>query len=259
MNKKREEVKEFWDDRASLKEMAGTNDFILKEIEMRAIYDSIANGNDVLEIGCGSGGTAIHIAKNKKVSILAVDYSEKMIKAAKKERNLAGDLLGSVEFEVHDVSTIEKIMQNFDIVFTERVLINLGSWDEQKNAIEKIIDKVRPGGYYIMCENSIEGLQRINAYRVSCGLEEITPPWHNCYFSERDLEFINLKDAKLVRVDHISSSYYFLSRVVNAWLAKESREDPRYDAKVNELGLLLPQLGELGQTKIWIFQKKSII
>jgi len=34
---------------------------------------------------------------------------------------------------------------------------------------------------------------------------------------------------------------------------------PRYDAEPNEFGLLLPQLGELGQTKIWTFQKKSII
>ena len=34
---------------------------------------------------------------------------------------------------------------------------------------------------------------------------------------------------------------------------------PRYDAESNEFGSLLPQHGELGQTKIWTFQKKSTI
>ena len=67
---------------------------------------------------------------------------------------------------------------------------------------------------------------------------------------------MNLAGVNLVAVEHISSSYYFVSRVINAWLAKENGEEPQYDAVVNRLGLELPELGDLGQTKLWIFVKE---
>ena len=60
----------------------------------------------------------------------------------------------------------------------------------------------------------------------------------------------------LEEVRFISSTYAFLSRVVNAWLAKKEGEEPSYDAPVNKLALELPAFGGIGQTKIWVWRKK---
>ena len=54
---------------------------------------------------------------------------------------------------------------------------------------------------------------------------------------------------------YYSSTYYFLSRVVNAWEAAQSGKDPDYDAPVNQLALKLPPIGDFGQGRLWLWRK----
>ena len=54
-----------------------------------------------------------------------------------------------------------------------------------------------------------------------------------------------------------SSTYYFLSRVVNAAVAAEAGEDPDYDSFINRLALKLPPMGDMGQGKIWLWRRKA--
>lgn len=58
------------------------------------------------------------------------------------------------------------------------------------------------------------------------------------------------------RVVHVSSTYHFLSRVVNAKLAADSGEELHYDAAINLLAAQLPQgIGEYGPVKACIWRK----
>ena len=82
------------------------------------------------------------------------------------------------------------------------------------------------------------------------------PPWHNKYFNNSDiLNFVKKHNLKLIKVDHFSSTYYFISRVLNAKLALDDNEKPHYDAPINKLALSLPSINECGQGKLWIFEK----
>lgn len=249
------EVQKFWNERSKFKNLAGTNDFVLKEIEIAVLKRHLMNHQRVIEFGCGSGVTAIQLVKTLRVDILAFDYAESMVNSAREALSKEYELIGSVRFDVGDIRSMHKLDSLFDVAITERVLINLASWEEQRDAISRIVNTLKSGGRYLMCENSINGLDRINELRRACGLDNISPPWHNRYFKEEELEAINLPNAKLVSVEHFSSSYYFVSRVINAWLAKQNGEEPRYDAQVNKLGLVLPEIGNFGQTKLWIFER----
>jgi len=178
-----------------------------------------------------------------------------MVEAA---QGLAGQeiLKGSTSFRVGDITQLPADLSTFDIVYTERTLINLPDTQSQLSAIGNIGRLLTSGGRYLMCENSKEGLRRINALRTSLELPEIKMPWHNCYIDDEAMQRFSSPALTLERVMDFSSTYYLLSRIINAALAAQRGEEPKYDDPVNALAMKLPALVDgLGQTKLWIWRK----
>ena len=73
-------LEQFWDGRAKLGELAGTNDFMLTEIEQKFISEIIPECSHVLDIGCGNSMSLIKLALEKKCSGVGIDFSKEMVK-----------------------------------------------------------------------------------------------------------------------------------------------------------------------------------
>lgn len=246
--------KAFWNSRAHLGLQAGTQDVIAKKLEIEAMAEHVKDGMTILDVGCGNGVTAIELARRYAVTVTGMDNAENMVTAAQ-EMAAKETLKGSVQFLVGDVTRLPTSLQKFDVVYTERTLINLSDTRTQQKAIGDIAQLLTTGGRYLMCENSRKGLRRINELRASIGLSEIQMPWHNCYIDDDAMQRLSLPSVVLECVVDFSSTYYFLSRVVNAALAAQRGEEPKYDDPINALALQLPALMEgLGQTKLWIWR-----
>jgi hypothetical protein len=166
-------------------------------------------------------------------------------------------LKGSVHFEKGDIRMRPDMSERFDLIYTERVLINLKDWEAQKMAIEYITSLLKPSGLYVMCENSQNGLEKINVIREQIGLDKIEPPWHNIYFRDEDLSILSIPWADLEAVNCYSSTYYFLSRIVNAWLAELQGREPDYEAPVNKLAFIVPSFGDMAQGRIWLWRRSA--
>ena len=109
-----------------------------------------------------------------------------------------------------------------------------------------------------MCESSADGLRRINALRARIGLAVIEKPWHNCYIDDAAVRKLRIPALTLEAVEDFSSTYYFLSRIVNASIARQKGQEPQYEDPINLLALELPPLVEgLGQTKVWLWRKTA--
>jgi ubiquinone/menaquinone biosynthesis C-methylase UbiE len=252
----RGDVREFWNSRAGLGQWAGTRDVLAKQLEIDAIASHVRNGMRILEVGCGNGITAIELARRFSVDVTGIDFAEEMIAAATSMAH-GHDLQGAVSFRTGDVTKLPEFDQGFDLIYTERVLINLPDWESQRAAIANITAMLAPGTAYVMCENSQDGLDKINTLRQRVQLPRIDPPWHNRYFRDAELAQLTLADVTLEAVDHYSSTYYLLSRVVNAALAAKTGQEPDYDSEINRLALSLPAIGEYGQGRIWLWRKHS--
>jgi SAM-dependent methyltransferase len=249
-----DDVRGYWNARAGLGQWAGTRDVLAKQLEMEAIASHVRDGMRALDLGCGNGITALELARRYRVEVTGIDYAEEMVAAA--TRLAAGQALkGAVSFRVGDVLRLPPLPGGYDVVFTERTFINLPDWPAQRQAVGNALALVRPGGLFLMCENSQDGLERMNEFRAAVGLPKVTPPWHNRYLRDAELATLSFPDARLEEVIHHSSTYYFLSRVVNAWLAAQEGKEPDYEAAVNRLALRLPPLGEFGQGRIWKWRK----
>lgn len=248
------DIRAFWNGRAGLGMWAGTRDVNLKQLEMDAISSYVRDGMRILEVGCGNGITAITVAKRFKVDITGIDYAEEMITSAKQ---ILGDqkTAGKIGFKVGDALDLFGISEKFDLIYTERVIINIKDWETQRKAILEICGLLKPGGAFIMCESSQDGLDSLNKLRLLAGLPEIVPPWHNRYMRQDEILSIRQPGLALEATRDFTSTYYFVSRIVNAWQSAQEGKEPDYDAPVNHLSLKMPPMGDVGQGRIWVWRK----
>lgn len=257
------DTKAFWNERAALGEQAGTQDLVAAELERRAIAKHVKDGMMVLDVGCGNGTTAIELAQRFDIKITGVDTAHQMLEAAwdKVRYTPLEDRALFLGCDVPD--GLGALGRGWDLIYTQRCLINLSSWPTQERAIRNILDLLKPGGKYLMIENSIDGLEFVNECRKGVGLPKIVPPGHNRYLN--DYEPVGLATTLLYEqviddADYVDYSglYYLLSRTVNAYLATQEGHEPAYDSPINQLALKLPSVpGIRGQGRMWIWQKSK--
>lgn len=209
----RAKIDEYWE-RTDTVSLIDQN---LRKLETDFVLSQLSNNDEIADFGCGDGESTVHYAAKAK-SCLALEHSNNLrIKAAKRfgEANLSNVKL--VDGDLLDLSSYKG---SFNFVVTQRVIINFMTWDEQKKVIENIWNTLRPGGRYIMVENTFEGFEALNSVRRLAGLPNIVlHDWHN-YFLHYDkfIEFISEKFA-IERV-HTFNLYYLLTRVFVNMFAK---------------------------------------
>lgn len=245
-------VVDFWNNRANLGEAAGTQDVILKRLEISELLKRVPFGSRVLDVGCGNGITLQALAKQNNCRGIGIDFAESMIQAAQ-----ASNIYDRISFQVCDITTLNlpDLPGPFDVGISERCLINLPDFYAQKRAFLAITDRLKPGGRYFMVENFYDGLVKLNALRALVGLGAMEPPWHNLYFHEDDIKRWESSSLVLEQVVPFTSTYYFLSRVVYARLAEDSGEKLRYESPINLLAPQLPVLGDVGATRLWVWRR----
>jgi SAM-dependent methyltransferase len=249
-------ILEHWNQRATLVERAGSDDLVAKELEIRAISRYIKSGMVVAEFGCGNGTTALELLRKHDIEMHCFDFSPAMIESALILAKEAG-LGHRIHFQVGDIRDEPEVGKKFDVIYSERMIINLPDWETQACAIRYLTSQLNVGGRYLMCENSKVGLNHLNTLRESARLEAIDPPWHNVYLEDDLVASLEMPGVKLLGVEPFSATYYFISRIVNAWLAAKEGKQPTYDAPVNQLALELPPFGDCAQGKLWIFERTN--
>ena len=81
--KETQNAERYWDERATKGFTAGTNDAILKKLEIREITALCEGEKIILDAGCGNGHTILSIAEhNPTARIFGFDSSGRMIEEA---------------------------------------------------------------------------------------------------------------------------------------------------------------------------------
>ena len=254
-------IKQKWDNEASefgtAREASWKDLLIYKEINIIKRY--LTDGDSLLDVGCANGFCTLKFASKRIPRIVGVDYSEEMIKNANK--SLAGmpdSVKKRVSFKVSDMLDLERDFEklSFDQILSKRAICNLTSPELQKEAIRNISSILKPGGQFLMSEPTASGLCRINTVRKKWELDELSAPWHNLYIDEAGILAFTEKFFKLEKRVDFSSSYYFGSRLLYAFLAKKLRLTPRHNSVFNKLALIMPSFGNFGVQKLFIFRKR---
>lgn len=110
---------------------------------------------DVLEIGCGTGSTAIlHAPHVRKYE--GVDFSKKMLSFAKSK--LKESNLDNLKFTCQPIDDISREPDSFDVILAMSVIHLLPTHVEVLQQINKLL---KPGGMFIsstVCINDMKGI-----------------------------------------------------------------------------------------------------
>ncbi len=103
----------------------------------------LGRGDRVLELGCGTGTTALKLAPHVK-TMVASDISAAMIAIAEEKRQAEG--AGNVRFVIGDISDADADAEPYDAVLAFNLLHLIADLD---GALASIHARIRPGGLFI--------------------------------------------------------------------------------------------------------------
>ena len=263
-SEKHSKTKAYWENRAMAKgtsPQSTTNDYYMRQIEIRSLADRLAmlcekkKNLQVADIGCGNGYSTINMTKKfSHVHFHGFEYSKNMIHFAKESRTR--EKTENTDFFVLDL-TREQIPGVYDVIYTDRCLINLPSWDSQQEAIKNIHKAIREDGIYLMIENFTDGQNNFNELRKRFGLKEISIRDHNLFFNKATLEPFLKELFESVRFLNISSQYYIGSRIIYSKICAAENLEPDYFDTHHEISSRLPFSGNFGPIGMYTLTKKT--
>lgn len=232
----RDHIFEFWNSQADefgTSPEASWGDCYAMDLEIQNIGRYIREGDTVLDAGCANGhSTLYHLGRNIS-SITGVDFSEAMIREAKKNKAECGSP-DNVAFEVGDVRNLRFEDDTFDVVYTTRTLINLPTWREQKIGILECIRVCKAGGRVIFSESFWEPLVLLNALRTLKSLPPLVEHDFNRYLKQKSLSEFLVSRGYLFEVVDFSSIYYLGSRFLRE-LVTNPADYPGYSNPINRI------------------------
>jgi ubiquinone/menaquinone biosynthesis C-methylase UbiE len=170
---------------------------------LQALSVALDRPLEVLEVGCGNGINCLELARSfPGWTFHGVDYVPEMVAAAEESRGLspAPSMLRFLVGNAVEVDRVDGLLTQYDVVFTDRCLINLASTTLQMQAIHSMSAKIRPSGYLVMIENSLRTYATQNRYRMALDLEARTPAAFNHFFNEDEM-LPHLDESGLTLVD----------------------------------------------------------
>lgn len=258
-----EQIREYWERQIKnhgRSPSASWSDKMAIEIEIKEISKHLSDGDRVLDIGCNSGFSTVRYAMMKRLHIRGVDYIEEMVEQARlRLADFPCELESKVEFKYGDVTGLDEPDDSYDRVILTRVIINLHEWSKQLEGIRESCRVLKKGGLLLMSEATLQGWNRMNAFRKEWGMGDIPMPAFNNYLDQDLVAESVAQEMELVELSDFSSTYYVGTRVLKPLLIKAlgldiNPADPGMEW--NRWFAQLPAAGDYGVQKLFVFRKK---
>jgi len=231
----------------------------IKQLEIYALSKHLKDGVSVLEVGAGNGFNIIALAQQFPNSqFVGMDYSKEMVRQA--YENAKG--LSNVIFVVGDVTSLNYVDEYFDIVISDRCIINVQNKKGQKQAISECWRVLKHGGQFLLLENSKQAKSLQNDLRESFGLTRRPDAEYNLFLDEDWLIPFLKAMFDIEAIDNFGGLHdltlYCLAIIATA-------QEPCYDCELVQKSTLAtmkyhekfgsyPKI-PYGQNKLWVLKK----
>lgn len=259
----------------------------IKQLELDALARHIqrvdAGSPLILEVGCGNGVNGLGLSRLfPDLRYVGVDFSESMVASAREnvvarggngvQARIAFGVLDARRLAVpldlresHSVvgASLERAfpIPGFDVIFTNRMLINLESADEQLEVMTRISEALNPGGRFLMLENDAQSHARLNDIRHALGLPPRPVASFNVFIDRSRVIDPFTRRMELEAVEDVSAIHDLMLYAVFPSLHDG---EVRYDT--DEMSALTKALLAMkhttgidvqgfGQNKLWVWRK----
>lgn len=218
---------------------------------------------NILEVGCGNGQNCLNLQKSHpNAKFTGIDFIEEMIEAAKSLKIEHGIPDEKLIFQVGNVLDLSLPTESYDVIFTDRCLINLNSDELQQQAISSLAKLLKPNGHLLMIENCQNTYEKQNQARELVGLPRRSPAEFNHFFNEETLlPFLPTVDLALLDIEDFISLHDLMLYVLIPMTNGGSIEyDHPLVAAATQLNIAISgqqknSLGQFGQNRLYTCQK----
>jgi ubiquinone/menaquinone biosynthesis C-methylase UbiE len=227
-------------------------------LERENILEFLKKDQTCLELGCGDALHTVHYAQKIK-KIQAVDVAQSLIDYAK--QRTVSLRIDNIEFTVGSILDLNEIAlkATFDCVVSQRCLINLPKWEQQKAVIFQVSGILRDKGIFLVTEGFQGELDNLNHIRKKVGLSEIQVVPYNKNMIRNDFEMFVKQYFDILEIRHYGT-YLFLSRVFHPLMV--SPEQPKHVSKFNEMAMQIckhmrsPEFENFSYNLLYVLRKK---
>lgn len=111
--------------------------------------ERVGPGSRVLDVGCGGGQHAVHIAHQRPdVSVVGLDLSAELVRRCRRLAAKAG-VTDRVEFVEGDAIDLPFPDRHFDHVYCAG---SIKHWPDQRQGLDECLRVLRPGGRFLVME-----------------------------------------------------------------------------------------------------------
>lgn len=123
----------------------------------------------ILDLGCGVGGAALHLAERSPLEVVGVSISPEQVRLATRYAGRAGTLPGSVRFEVADFTALPRELTGFDLAFAIESFVHA---EPAVTFFGEAARALRPGGALVIVDDYLTG------DTPDPRLDDFTGGWH---------------------------------------------------------------------------------
>jgi SAM-dependent methyltransferase len=210
----------------------------------------------IMDVGCGNGYT---------LEVLSQLYPDQTFIGVEKSDELRA--LAVSRFDgVSNVSIIEGDIRESgfakgkiaDILICQRVLINLLRVEDQKAALENILDAVREPGGMLFIEAFSSSLETLNIARKEFDIPAMKPAHHNLYLEDGFFENPRLTpypSGDRIPPQNFLSTHYFVTRVLHPVFIKDKPFKRNSEFVKFFTGALKEYVGDYAPLKLMLFER----
>jgi ubiquinone/menaquinone biosynthesis C-methylase UbiE len=217
-----------------------------------------APARDLLEIGCGNAYLLDLLRKHYPTAALTgLEYTPEMVEIARSRA------VARCPIEQGDVRALPFGDAAFDVVITERCIINVMERDHQAASLHQVARVLRPGGHYLCIEAFTDGLTELNQARSELGLPANEVPYHNLWFDKPwfletiapafDVVDLSAHRDPTLPVPNFLSSHYFVSRVLYPAV---TNHPVLYNTHLVKFFSFLPPMGNYAAIQFYLLRRK---
>jgi SAM-dependent methyltransferase len=189
-------------------ELGGTPQVTIRDLyfrvhELHTLLALLPRRPRLLDAGCGTGLGTLVLSRRAGYT-LGVDSSSGMLAWARRLQadpafraemsdafsslwDFPRDGAGRVEYVQGDILDLQLAPPGYDVITSQRLLINLPSESDQLKALRNLRRHAAEGGLLVLGETTEQGYVRTDDYRARFGLTRLERHWHNLYLDEGQL------------------------------------------------------------------------
>jgi cyclopropane fatty-acyl-phospholipid synthase-like methyltransferase len=171
----RADIQQYWEQPTTVSII----DSNLHELEMAVALRYLMPTDRLADVGSGNGEATVRYARAVRECV-GLERSGHMRDKATRHAEAAGAT--NVTFRPFDILGDATSEGEFDAIVSQRMLINLASWEEQQQGIRNLHRMLKVGGRAILIENTNDAFQAMNDVRSNLGLAPVPQHWHNRFF-----------------------------------------------------------------------------